>query len=50
MSNKFPESGTTERGMLMYASLVLLGITLLVNLVGTAILRRASLYPQGAAK
>jgi phosphate transport system permease protein len=50
VANKFPESGTTERGMLMYAALVLLGITLLVNLVGTAILRGATVYPQGAAK
>jgi phosphate transport system permease protein len=50
IANKFPESGMAERGMLMYASLVLLGITLLVNLVGTAVLRRASIYPQGAAK
>ena len=50
IANKFPESSTLERGMLMYAALVLLAITLLVNLVGTVILRRATVFPQGAAK
>ncbi|HKI37091.1 MAG TPA: phosphate ABC transporter permease subunit PstC [Gemmataceae bacterium] len=50
IANKFPESSTLERGMLMYAALVLLAITLLVNLAGTVILRRARLFPQGAAK
>jgi phosphate transport system permease protein len=50
IANKFPEADDMERGMLMYAALVLLGITLLVNVVGTLILRRASIYPQGAAK
>ncbi len=50
IANKFPESNPDERGVLMYAALVLLAITLLVNLGGTLILRRASIYPQGAAK
>jgi len=50
VANKFPESNNLARGVLMYAALVLLGITVLVNLVGTLILRRASIYPQGAAK
>jgi phosphate transport system permease protein len=50
VANKFAESSTMERGMLMYAALVLLAITLLVNLAGTAILRRATVFPQGAAK
>jgi phosphate transport system permease protein len=50
VANKFPESNPLERGVLMYAALVLLAITLLVNLVGTAILRRATVFPQGAAK
>jgi phosphate transport system permease protein len=50
IANKFPEASTLERGMLMYAALVLLAITLLVNIVGTAILGRASVYPQGAPK
>jgi hypothetical protein len=36
--------------MLMYAALVLLAITLLVNLAGTAILQRTLVFPQGAAK
>jgi phosphate transport system permease protein len=50
IANKFPESSTLERGMLMYAALVLLAITLLVNLAGTVILRHATVFPQGAAK
>jgi phosphate transport system permease protein len=50
VANKFPESSTLERGVLMYAALVLLAITLLVNVVGTVILRRATVFPQGAAK
>jgi phosphate transport system permease protein len=48
IANGFPESSLPERGMLMYAALVLLGITLLVNLVGTLILRKAAYFPQGA--
>jgi phosphate transport system permease protein len=50
VANKFPEASMMERGVLMYAALVLLAITLLVNLIGTVILRRATLFPQGAAK
>jgi phosphate transport system permease protein len=50
VANKFPESSPLERSALMYAALVLLGITLLVNVIGTLILRRATLFPQGAAK
>ena len=41
MANQWPESGAVEKGALMYAGLVLLGITLLINSVGTLILRRA---------
>ncbi len=40
MANQWPESGAVEKGALMYAGLVLLGITLLINSVGTLILRR----------
>ena len=40
MANQGPESGAVEKGALMYAGLVLLGITLLINSVGTLILRR----------
>ncbi|HEX5272420.1 MAG TPA: phosphate ABC transporter permease subunit PstC [Gemmataceae bacterium] len=50
VANKFPESNPAERGVLMYAALVLLAITLIVNLAGWLILRRAAVYPQGAAK
>jgi phosphate transport system permease protein len=48
IANKFPEASTPERGVLMYAALVLLAITLLVNILGTLILRRATYFPQGA--
>jgi len=42
LANHFPEAGTTEVGALMYAALVLLGITLIVNIIGTLILQRAN--------
>jgi phosphate transport system permease protein len=42
LANNFPEAAPKERGMLMYAALVLLGITLVVNIIGTLILFRAS--------
>lgn len=41
LANHFPEAESTEVGALMYAALVLLGITLLVNIAGTIILQRA---------
>ena len=41
LANHFPEAGKVEVGALMYAALVLLAITLLVNMVGTVILQRA---------
>ena len=41
MANQWPEAGVAEKSALMYAGLVLLGITLLINSVGTLILRRA---------
>jgi phosphate transport system permease protein len=40
MANQWPESGPVEKGALMYAGLVLLCITLLINIVGTLILQR----------
>jgi phosphate transport system permease protein len=40
LANKFPEAGTTERGALMYAALVLLAITLIVNVFGTLVTER----------
>jgi phosphate transport system permease protein len=42
LANSFPEAHPKEIGVLMYAALVLLGITLLVNVIGSAILQRAS--------
>jgi len=43
LANNFPEAGAREISVLMYAALVLLGITLLVNILGEMILRRAAL-------
>jgi phosphate transport system permease protein len=40
MANQWPESNAIEKGALMYAGLVLLGITLLINIIGTLILQR----------
>jgi phosphate transport system permease protein len=39
LANQWPESGALEKGALMYAGLVLLGITLLINIIGTLILQ-----------
>jgi phosphate transport system permease protein len=47
LANHFPEAGTGEVGALMYAALVLLAITLVVNIIGTLILQRASAELQG---
>lgn len=47
LANHFPEAGTAEVGALMYAALVLLAITLLVNIIGTLILQRAEAGLQG---
>ena len=43
LANNFPEAGAKQIGVLMYAALVLLGITLVVNIVGAVIIERASL-------
>jgi len=43
LANNFPEAGAQEVSVLMYAALVLLGITLLVNILGELILQRAAL-------
>ena len=42
LANNFPEAGPKEVGILMYAALVLLAITLVVNIVGSLILQRAA--------
>jgi phosphate transport system permease protein len=42
LANHFPEADQVEVGALMYAALVLLAITLVVNIVGTVILQRAN--------
>ena len=42
LANNFPEAGPKEVGVLMYAALVLLAITLVVNMFGALILERAS--------
>jgi phosphate transport system permease protein len=42
LANNFPEAGAKQIGVLMYAALVLLGITLVVNIIGALIIQRAS--------
>jgi phosphate transport system permease protein len=42
LANQWPEARIGEKGALMYAGLVLLGITLLINIVGTIILNRTT--------
>jgi phosphate transport system permease protein len=48
LANTFPEAQHKEVGILMYAALVLLGITLVVNMIGAFILQRASVGMEGA--
>jgi len=48
LANNFPEAGKNEVGVLMYAALVLLAITLIVNIVGALILQRASAGMEGS--
>jgi phosphate transport system permease protein len=48
LANTFPEAQAKEVGILMYAALVLLGITLVVNMIGAFILQRASAGLEGA--
>jgi phosphate transport system permease protein len=43
LANNFPEAGARQVAVLMYAALVLLGITLIVNIIGAVIIERASL-------
>lgn len=42
LANSFPEAGAKEIPVLMYAALVLLGITLVVNMFGAVVLERAA--------
>src|SRR5262252_494243 len=42
LANNFPEAGARQVSVLMYAALVLLGITLIVNIVGAVIIQRAA--------
>ena len=42
LANSFPEAGPREVGVLMYAALVLLAITMVVNIFGSYLLMRAS--------
>jgi len=42
LANNFPEAGLKQVSVLMYAALVLLGITLVVNIVGAVIIQRAA--------
>jgi phosphate transport system permease protein len=46
LANNFPEAGPKDVGILMYAALVLLGITLIVNIVGAVILQRATVVTE----
>jgi phosphate transport system permease protein len=47
LANNFAEAGPNDVRILMFAALVLLGITLVVNLIGSVILDRASMSKQG---
>jgi len=47
LANGFPEAGPKQVGVLMYAALVLLAITLVVNVAGSLVLMRASQRAEG---
>jgi phosphate transport system permease protein len=47
LANKFPEAGQVELDALMYAAVVLLAITLLVNALGTWIIQRTAVDMKG---
>jgi len=47
LANNFPEAGPSEVSVLMYAALVLLAITLVVNIIGSLILQKASAGMEG---
>jgi phosphate transport system permease protein len=49
LANRFPESTPAEVGPLMYAALVLLAITLVVNILGSWIVARSAV-PAGGAR
>ena len=48
LANTFADANQDQVGVLMYAALVLMGITLLVNIFGALILQRASREIKGA--
>lgn len=50
LANRFPEADMAQKQVLMYAALVLLFITLVVNCLGAAILNRASSRLSGITK
>lgn len=43
LANNFPEAGAKQVSVLMYAALILLGITLVVNVIGALVIEHASL-------
>jgi phosphate transport system permease protein len=47
LANNFAEAGPKEIGVLMFAALILLTITILVNMVGAFVLNRASMGREG---
>jgi phosphate transport system permease protein len=50
LANRFPEASRVEVGALMYAAVVLLAITLLVNVVGALILQHSASLFKGVVK
>ena len=47
LANSFPEAGRNQVSVLMYAALVLMGITLLVNIIGALVLQSANRRMRG---
>lgn len=50
LANNFPEAGKQEEQVLMYAALILLAITLVVNVCGTAIMQRTNKRLRGGQR
>ncbi|HEY2760565.1 MAG TPA: phosphate ABC transporter permease subunit PstC [Pirellulales bacterium] len=48
LANNFPEASKENVGVLMFAALVLMGITLVVNIIGALVLQKSAAQTRGA--
>lgn len=50
IANEFPEAGDREKSVLLLAGMILLAITLVVNVLGVAVIQIANRRIQGTRK